>query len=132
MQFLQPRGPQRTFTSDLVELLQVASVRYQERLFDDYVVDEEEVDGPLKRRYRLRPTVEVQEEQNEEGDQPTVKQVVESKEFELELRPTRLLLCPRCRRHTVWPNLWMGEEVEEEKEVDCLCDRCQAVIVKSS
>ena len=113
----------------------MASVRYQERLFDDYVEDEEEVDGPLKRRYRLRPTLEVQEEEGGEGGESTVKQVVESKEFELELRPTRLLLCPRCRRHTVWPNLWMGEEVKEEEEkeeVDCLCDRCTAVVVKSS
>ena len=109
----------------------MASVRYQERLFDDCVEDEE-VDGGQKRRYRLRPTVEVLEKEGGEGGESTVKQAVESKEFELELRPTRLLLCPRCRRHTVWPNLWMGEEVEEEKEVDCLCDRCQAVIVKSS
>lgn len=113
----------------------MASVRYQERLFDDCVEDEEEEgdESGQKRRYRLRPTVEVLEEDGEqEGDQPTVKQVVESKEFELELRPTRLLLCPRCRRHTVWPNLWRGEEEEEKEEVDCLCDRCTAVVVKSS
>lgn len=115
----------------------MASVRYQERLFDDCVEDEEEEegDGGQKRRYRLRPTVEVHEEEGGEGGESTVKQVVESKEFELELRPTRLLLCPRCRRHTVWPNLWMGEEVKEEEEkeeVDCLCDRCTAVVVKSS
>lgn len=104
-----------------MELLQVASVCYQDgQLTGEY--DQLAEDYGQKRRYRLRPMIEGEEESLEEGSSSGEIKEVESTEFELELRPTKLILCPRCRRHTIPPE-------SGPKDEECLCDRCSAAVM---